>query len=1300
MKKKLLFLFLMFCGSQLFAQVLPVVNDTIRTLIISEARMDNPGSAYLEITNVGTDTIDLKTIKFGNISTWDGPYFPLPNKYVMLPDKKLLPGKSFVIASMYDFEPEMFSSDPLTHRERVNKQEFWSLADFQVHWREVNSIPGKDSITPGDRYLTFDANGAGSATTYFLEQKLANGDSIVIDQVGGVFDSEWGKNKQMAYDVAGITAATATTTLIRKFNVKKGNLDFANARGIDLTDSEWIPVKHLYGSVEPWRALFWTAGNHGDYNIDATTLSSSVVTVDWANGKLTVPWGIRNNDGLMKQFVKKPGIAWHYDLSPVSDDSLLSRVCTGDKLTLYAVGNDMDTKVLDIVVTPPTAGTNIVVPRFRLKTADNNSGNNEVYRVSENASGMDTISRVHFATRVDSLLNFLEKAPEATWKIEWVDKQERADLKNGDILKVTAKNGAVKQYFIKVVPFIQNNVPLLSAITWPDIPESFKPLAQLLGWKGDTIPGFNGSIHDYKVVVPQEVNNIPALMPTMEDKNATLSVKRAANLTGTLEQRTTVFTVSSEDQSVVKVYKIVFEKEKNPEDIQPYAAEPFISEVVFQEQYRNAFLEIYNPGNVPLDLSKYFILYANQPPATVIANTGNTFTSRYEKYVPGYKWVSAEVWNVKPSTLEKDLAINPIVAPGDVFVLGHTGNTPSSKYPWFASQNTDVDFFRSPWPDLVMPHNGFNAVRAGATNRTYYLFKIINDSITAGLKAASDLKDFQLIDVFGMGGGGVKWTMAGIPAGKLNPSRTQNDDQCMNFIREPQYYKGTPIPGIAGSFGTNEDDCQWRRTYRIYWEQLGYGMPAAELNVAIDIGYHTFNELTFFKSTVSSYIYKVSPGYSTSETIRGLKTGTTVNAFLTNIIKADTGQVLTLKSILAGAVLTGNQLLSNNDTLVVLSADSVNTSKYILEVTQQGLSSNALLASNRYQIVVNGGSNESTRYGTITGFDYGTTLTTVLNSITLPGGASMSIIDAAGTYVPLKILNYDTIYVKTTVNSEIYFEVIAEDGITKVVYQLVPNTSQNDAFLLSDFYEVIQRENLVKFVPRGTSVQTFLSSVMVSAGATAKLVDKLGAERTQGRVWDDDKVVVTSPNKLVTRAYHITFLATESLAPNNLAYILSNIYQVDQIVYKVDGVSGIESVSSFLSKVTPATGASAAVVDKNGAAKTTGDINGGDKVKVTSQDGKLIVYYTFGSLTSANVIGNDGLSIYPNPTEGIINISGIEKGCQITIFNSLGVIVSQKVADKNLEVISLNNQPTGLYLIQISKQGSKPELFKIIKSSN
>ena len=164
-------------------------------------------------------------------------------------------------------------------------------------------------------------------------------------------------------------------------------------------------------------------------------------------------------------------------------------------------------------------------------------------------------------------------------------------------------------------------------------------------------------------------------------------------------------------------------------------------------------------------------------------------------------------------------------------------------------------------------------------------------------------------------------------------------------------------------------------------------------------------EVTDFKSTVSSTVYKVSEGYSMNESIAGMVTGTTAVNFLGNLIKANEKQTLTIKG--RNGVVTGDLALSNNDTLVVMSADSVNISKYILRVSDEGLSSNAVITSTRYNVTIEqqpksaSESNEA-GIGNVKGFDYGTAVKTILANIKVPEGATMTVINGDGAYVPLK----------------------------------------------------------------------------------------------------------------------------------------------------------------------------------------------------------------------------------------------------------------------------------------------------------
>ena len=267
-----------------------------------------------------------------------------------------------------------------------------------------------------------------------------------------------------------------------------------------------------------------------------------------------------------------------------------------------------------------------------------------------------------------------------------------------------------------------------------------------------------------------------------------------------------------------------------------------------------------------------------------------------------------------------------------------------------------------------------------------------------------------------------------------------------------------------------------------------YGVGTSNLNQ------HYMLEPTFYKSTVNSSVYKVSDGFGPGQNILGLKAGITVSEFLVNINKEDENQVLKITSAADGSELGMDAVLSMNDKLEVVSADGTNTTVYRLDVTEAGLSNNAYLTSGRWNIQVSAdpksaGEAAEAGAGSIAGFDYGTTIKTVVDNVNVPAGATLTVIDGNGAYVPYTTLNFDTTYVSVTVNPEIFFDVVAEDNVTRMVYQLQPNTSANDAFILSDVYEVSQMDNLIHFVPRGTNFNSFLANIIPSLGANLKLVE-------------------------------------------------------------------------------------------------------------------------------------------------------------------------------------------------------------------
>ena len=1310
MKLKLvLFSFLCSCGI-LSAQ------DTIKTLLITEARMDRGDHTYCEITNMGTDTVNLKDFEFGTIRPWADPWTPEVDHSFMLPDHKLAPGKSYVIAIISDWNAEQYYKEVAKfeyspHGYTLFKPEMTKLADLQIHRPESPTGDPTDSITMPYHWIMDDVwNGRECwylRHHFFKPDSASVPDSATIDQVGGVFDVNGRNSDAGAYDVAGVTGATANCVLVRKFAVKEGNVVFD--RGTDITDSEWLPIPFLGGQWEPDRAVFWTVGNHGDYRLNESTFTSPTIDFDWTYSIINVPFGTRRDDSIMNQFVRTPGIAWHYDYAESHDDSAYVSARTGDILTVWACGNSLDLRRFQIQQVPPSADANIVVP---LREQDYGAGDVWVnsfipFIVTDGEPGMDTIKNVFYATRVDSLLKYLEKAPNADWEIVFWDGNQRADVQMGDILRVTSESGAVKDYYIHTFRYRNSQNAYLGSITWPDIPEYYKGI---FGWIGDTIPNFGRAMYDYKITVPFDVNGIPALLAKNEDVNAHLVVDRARNLTGTTADKTVTFTSTAEDDSTELVYKVQMEKEKNPTDVQPWFAEPMISEFIFWEQWSNGFVEIVNPGNQTLDLSNYmFFGQWNTNPASAIASyaasDSATWLNRYVKYIPGYKWVTYDQWSVYPATVIQDLNVNPVVLPGDVFVMSGiwtkgTSNSSGSNNPWPNGVN---------WPGQVQADVIFNNV-SPATNTwnepvnetcarqwsgaDFYVFKIVNDSIKLGLKPAIDPNDFVLIETFGNADGS-GWD----PCGK-------SIDMITTCIRKPQYF--LPKPGFSESFANTADSSEWITMDRPYFDARNVPWPADILRVVQDLGSHFMNEVTVYKSTVGSTVYKVSPGYSMHEQIKGMTTGTTVDDFLANLILADTAQTLIVKSASTGNVLAGSAVLTNGDTLIVHSGEftqwvvinekdtvvtKTNTSKYILEVTADGLSDNAVLTSTAYTIAINGST------GTVTGMPYGTLMEEVVENVTVPQFATMTVVDANDEWVQLKKLNFDTVYVDVQVTDQYYLEVLAEDGVTKILYQIVPTATSSDAFVTSDVFMVNQGLALIDLIPGGTTVQGFLSNLVPVTGATLKVVDKYGLERSLGGIYKDDRLIVTAEDGVTVKVYYLQMLPNyEGEAVDYLAYVTSSVYAVDQYNLSIahTSITKATTVTSFLANLVPSTGATIKVVDATDI-ENTGTVNTGDLLKVTAANGVTTAYYSIVvSTISVDELGSISINIYPNPTSGKITVSGLEPGNRIRIYNILGAGLRDIITTQSEEIISLEGQPEGVYFVVVSNDDSIIGRYKLV----
>ena len=1307
MKLRFLLLFLVVVGFGVWGSAQETKPYT--HLIITEAQFSMTEHSYMEITNMGSETVDLGNFEFGSVGPWSGgnltqPY-PQAN-FIMLPAGKMLaPGKSYLMAVACDYQPKLYKKDPSKYRERVTVKDFYNvigskvytIADNLLHIAEAGTPIKADSVSPNAHVL----GTWGGWDTYFLRHHYINPatskkDSTVIDQVGGTFTQSDGANPAQAKDVAGVKGATFSCVLIRRNSVTTGNLNFNTGRGTDLVDSEWIPVPVLggydYWNVAPWRAAFWTAGNQVNAILDKNTLVSKTgkVLVDLDNFTITVPWGVRRDDSIMHQFKKTPGLAWGYDFALNSADSSYLTAQTGDILKLYVCGDVAKIQDFKIVALAPTASDNIVIPKMAF---DYSHRRNYVHptafggmRVTDGVSVIDSITNMGFATRVDSLFKYLEKAPKASWKIVYKSGVAQPDLKTGDILRVTSENNKVKDYFVKLERFYPASNSLLSAITWPDIPESFKgAIASTYGWKGDTIPGFSPSNKNYVVQIPLDYNGIPALVFTKQQLDSKVVVSRLKSLSGSIADRTVTFTVAAENDTVISVYSVLFNKEKDQTNVQPYIGEPFFSQMVFRVDWSTTLIEIANPGTQIIDLSNYMITsnYASESPGFYWNNAPGEWAKRFTKYIPGKKWQDEANWAVKPRVVIPDIAVNPMVYPGEVFVMANMTNcngaiTPD-RFPYngqidvnFGTTNPNFPKLDNPWHELI-PDNLLSIW----CNSGIFLYKIMNDSVKDGSKAATDRKDFKLIESFG-GLDGNDWKPDGWGAGS----------QQVGYTRNSNIYKGNPKPN--GSFGDTPATSEWTHQRSSDYGSLNLGWPWQDYAVATGIGSITLDDITMYRSTVTSKFYKVSPGYGKKETIRGLTTGTTVTEFYQNLIKANELQEFKVKSVATDLELAAGIAIANGDSLIVLSKDSTNTTKYILEVTVGGLSHNAVLTSTPYTVDV------KATTGTIAGFDKNTLLKTVVAGVVVPAGAEFTVTDANDAYMSLLKVNYDSAYVNVVATDKVFFEVIAEDGITKIVYQLKPTVLASDAYVTSDVYSVDQHGSLIQFVPGGTTVHTLLGNLTPATGATMAIFDKAGFQRTEGSVYRDDKVLVTAADGKTTKIYYLSML--NFYANTYMAFVTSDVYKVEQLTYIITGPSLSSAISDFKANLYPSFGATLKVIDKNGNENTGSTFVSGDKLLVTAFDGTTTATYLIENVTGITPVAvTSNIKMYPNPTTGKVIVQGLTQGNRVRVFNSAGITLRDVIVENSTDYVSLEAQPAGIYIFVISSGTQNINIQKIIK---
>jgi hypothetical protein len=1353
------------------AQPMASMEVPYRQVIFSEVHAAG-ASSYVEITNVGDSTVNLKEFNFfnsteGSISVSEvvrdeegnilnvyytnlignqGPGGNDGRFWIHLPDQLLKPGESFLISEVHD---RTYPTGVLIQREELVAKQ----PQMFIHAHEILNAWDTTIVKSNyPEYLNFDFDSvstAGISTIYnsprtvmskrvsdrmMLHHRIYEDgvavDSVLIDGVKHIFGDQFGPLQGSIFSptIAGVEDALANHIIVRKSDVKYGNRNWDLSRGVSAEDSEWLLIPRFYN-----RKIWTSVGVHGNFSVSAT---SETANIDLNAQTITVPWGVyktNNGDSLIQHHVDLgPGIAWNYADDGSNFESGGHTIAqTGDTLTLYATGDVLDIKELRVIVEQPAANETRVFPRRNLvypedpdDPLDTLRWGGMPYYVTKYNTIIDTIGNVGYATRVDSLFKYLEKAEKATWEIAWSDGVPRADLKKGDILRVTAENASdTRDYYIDVLDYEPSENANLASITWPDKP------GFMMGWNVDTIPNFSPGQRNYTITIPYEIKGVPALQVTTQNPNAKVKMYPATSVSGMPEERTTRIEVTAADGKTVYNYRVTFAQQKPSELKQPWAAEPIFSEFLNQTPAgasHNA--EIYNPGTEPIDLSNYMINYNGEGGATFAETVAgavnlseNGWSGRYSiAYIPGYNWEYPYAqYQLNPGYQVFDPVVDPILEPGETFTLVSAGLNMGPDH-WLVKR-ADVVFnsgyaTHPSWSDAgpkweaaggsqwgTPMDSTLAQFKVGNVNRTIWISKILNDSIQRGLKPIRDAEDFEIIDQWGKNPDTHPFMIAGREA-----IRTHADE--VSLRRKPNAI--LPNTEEQGGWGTTAEDSDWivvKDNDVINGVQISGGDARAA-----DFGYHNAIEATLHLSSILSKVYKVDDGYKGDLSIRGVSNGENVGAFLGNLIKRDPGQVLVVSATAGGEAKGQAAAVAEGDVLTVTSANGENQTVYTISLTPLD-DNNTLTPSTALggtDLVITREGDE----GLISNFPFGRSLRVVFEDVVAPATASLSIINADGELLPLSVWNNDTVKVDAVASENVYFKVTAENGDV-AMYRLQPSTSASDAYVLSDIYLVDQgpefkaaggaqaSEGTIGAVLPGTDVSAFYANLKPVAGATMQVHDKNGMARTSGNLKFDDFLYVTSEDGSVTKVYQIEFILEPeglNLAPRQLAPDPSNLVLVNvsedgaEATLQWDYDFGMES--GF-------------VVMRDGVVADTvytNSITDSGLVKSQTYQYSVYAFNEFGNSgdvsltvvtnpTSAAVIDANEISVYPTVTRDRIHFLNLPSNSRVAVSDLTGRTLLVRNA-RNLESgLSLQNYTNGIYLIRIMEDNKFLKSVKIIK---
>jgi len=217
-------------------------------------------------------------------------------------------------------------------------------------------------------------------------------------------------------------------------------------------------------------------------------------------------------------------------------------------------------------------------------------------------------------------------------------------------------------------------------------------------------------------------------------------------------------------------------------------------------------------------------------------------------------------------------------------------------------------------------------------------------------------------------------------------------------------------------------------------------------------------------------------------------------------------------------------------------------------------------------------------------------------------------------------------------------------------------------------------------ITSGTGLATIDANGLVTASANGTIT--ITATTANGTVTDTLDVVITNQVVEVT-AITITTL-------NNVPATIVTISGTLQLIATVTPTNATDT--SVVWSIT--SGSEFGTIDENGVITATA--NGTVTVTATSANGITATFEVVMNIptNSVDTVTLAKVSVYPNPTNGLLNIETTQQVTAFAVYNTIG----QEVTTGKGNIVNLQNAQQGIYLVQITLEGGASQTVKVVRN--